>query len=143
MSRDDMDLLLHMIHTVLIERAHFNGSEYDDAKWESTLRDGIRIYPCTIYSKLWVHFLTFYKILQQPDFIDSHRKIFLKDCINKTTTSFANKDGKINYVCTGPGVDSHKKSCSKTFKTILKSTWNAVMHVAHKHGIMYVQMYSG
>ena len=137
----EMDLLLCMIFKILIKNEEFEGDEYGDAEWEPQRIGRGTFYPTTRYTKLWNHFLTYGKI-QTPhsDFTESTRKQMLFNFAMKVVVhgqkQGVNHPPKSVFICYGPGVDAIKKTCSKD--TDFTKPWNCVLHLGHKHGIMYV-----
>jgi len=140
----EMEILLAMIFKILIqEHEEFEGTEFDDAEWEA-IKDPLTLkkaYPTIRYTKLWMHFVTYCMITKpHSDFTEPERKQMLADFANKiamqTFETKANGVTKKVFVCYGPGQDALKKTCSKS--TTFKNAWNCILHLGHKHGILYV-----
>ena len=132
-----MSILLDMAYVILVKNSHFDVDiEYKHKQWQSMKIENRWYYPCTRITKLWIHFITYYKVQQQPDFQDAQRKLFLKE-FGRRTAIFIKTDGcKSKYECRGAGSDSLKKSCRSN--GYLNGGWNVTVHMGHKHGIMYV-----
>ena len=149
MKPEEMNLLLLMIYKIILKHEHCSGNELDFSKWERkrvTYKDNngneksMCIYPTTRGTKLWNHFIIYAKIQVNPTMQESQRKIFFYNFASSITVIQALPAGYTDevpkFVCYGPGVDALKKTCGK--RTTFKTTWNCVLHLGHKHGIVYV-----
>ena len=135
-----MNVLCAMAYKIQLLQQDFNGDEFDVKLWESEKINGSWYYRCTRIGKKLMHLVIYLKCLLSPDFQESSRKKFLENFAAK----FAKLKGVIKskkvFECRGAGADHLKKSCRTT--GISKGGFNACSHIAHKHGIVYVIIYT-
>ena len=130
-----------MIFEILLIEQHCSGHVFKDSKWAKRKREtdqdnqkSVYFYPTTRATKLWSHFIIYCKIEQHPHFQEAQRKQFFYNFASLITVI----DKQSKFVCFGPGIDAKRKTCG--IHTTFKTAWNCVLHLGHKHGIVYVAL---
>ena len=135
----EMRVLCAMAHDIIILRRDFDGTEFNDEIWESRKINDRWQYPTTQLGKLWIHLISYLHVQISPEFRESSRKQFLENFASKLAKHTRMEESKKVFECRGAGSDHWKKSCRTT--GISKGGFNACLHTAHKHGIVYVFTY--